>query len=258
MIPILFEDEAIVAVDKPSGLLTVPDRWDKKEDNLHGLLESRSGKKIWVVHRLDKETSGVVLFAKTSEAHRHLSLQFETHFVRKEYRALAHGLLREDSGSWAYALAEDLRHPGRMVASPVGKFAQTDFKVLERFPKAQVTWLSLSPQTGRTHQIRVHMRCAGHAVIGDDRYGLAKDGIYLSRLKRAYKPSQKYRDTIPMAKSQLGHVPVFLEKPLLSRLALHACAVEFKHPTSDRSMTIRAELPKDLELTLKYLKKLGA
>lgn len=238
-VPVLFEDAFLLAVDKPSGMLSVPDRWDKKEENLHAVLGDWTKRKIYVVHRLDRDTSGVILFAKTEDSHRHLSLQFETRFARKEYLALAQGIMPEDSGTMAYPIAHNLRNPGIMISSPFGKFAQTDFTVLDRFPKAGYTWVALRPLTGKTHQIRVHLRCAGHPVAGDEVYG-SGEKIYLSRLKKRYKVSKDGE-----------------EKPLMGRMALHAHTLKIKHPENDKPLEFTAPVPKDMELTLRYLRKLG-
>ena len=236
---VLFEDDGMLAVDKPSGLLSVRDRWDREQENLHDLLEARSGAKRYIVHRLDKDTSGVVLFAKTAEAHKSLSLQFETRFVKKEYFALAQGIVEEDSRSLAFPIAEDLRHPGVMITSPLGKHAQTDFAVLERFPRAGYSWLSLKPLTGRTHQVRLHLRCAGHPVAGDPLYGSVEQ-ILLSRLKKRYKLGKDAE-----------------EKPLLQRMALHAHRLTVKHPQTQEMLELCAPIPRDIEVTLKYLRRFG-
>ncbi len=237
---VLFEDEHILVIDKPSGLLTVPDRFDKKEENLRDWLRLKQKSEIFVVHRLDKDTSGLVIFAKTEESHRHLSLQFEMRFARKEYLALVQGPMPDASGSLTYAMSEDLRHPGRMLASPLGKSAQTDYTVLESFTKAGYDWLSLRPLTGRTHQIRVHLQAAGYPVVGDAVYG-SGDRVLLSRLKRGYKLG-KYQE----------------EKPLLCRMALHAHRLCVKHPGTDKTAEFEAPMPKDLEVTLGYLRRFGA
>ena len=235
----LFEDESLIVVDKPSGLLTVPDRFDKKSENLREWLQSKRENEIFVVHRLDKDTSGLVIFAKTAEAHRHMSLQFETRSVQKEYLALVQGAMPQPSGSLCYAIAEDPRRLGRMLTNPLGKAAQTEYAVLESFGKAGYDWLSLRPLTGRTHQIRVHLQSAGHSVVGDTAYG-SGDPVLLSLLKHRYK----------LGKDQE-------EKPLLNRLALHAHRLMLKHPVGDKPMECMAPLLKDLEITLRYLRKLG-
>ncbi len=236
---ILIEDAFVLAVDKPSGLLTVRDRWDREQENLHDLLEAKTKQKIYVVHRLDKDTSGVVVFAKTPEAHRELSLQFETRFARKEYFALVRGVVTEESGSMTYPITEDVRNPGVMMTSPLGKSAQTDFSVLERFPRAQYSWLSLRPLTGRTHQVRLHLRSMGYPVVGDTIYG-SGDAILLSNLKKRYKLA-----------------PEAEERPLLKRLALHAHTLKLKHPKDQSPLEISAPVPKDLEITLRYFRKFG-
>ncbi len=238
--PVLFEDEHLVVIDKPSGLLSVPDRWDKDTPHCLALLTvDPSRAQPFVVHRLDKGTSGVVLFAKTPAAHKNLSLQFEARSVLKEYWALVQGIVPESSGSWNDPLAPNPRCPGTMVATPYGKPSRTDYDVVEKFAKARLSWLCVKPQTGRTHQIRVHARCAGHPVVGDVLYG-SGEPVFLSRLKKGYKLSRDGE-----------------EKPLLGRLALHAGSIEITHPETGSRQTFTAPLAKDLRITLNYLRKFG-
>jgi RluA family pseudouridine synthase len=164
---ILFEDDHIIAVEKPEGLASIPER-NADVPPLLGLVSQQCEQRLYVVHRLDKDVSGVILFAKTSEAHRRLSDQFSNHHVEKHYDALVHGALRTDCGIIRRPIREF--GSGRMgVDQRHGKPARTAYEVIERLPA--FTMLHVTPQTGRRHQIRVHLFSFGHPVVGDARYG---------------------------------------------------------------------------------------
>ncbi|MCB0641442.1 MAG: RluA family pseudouridine synthase, partial [Phaeodactylibacter sp.] len=151
---ILFEDEHFILVNKESGLLSIPDRYNADRPNLlHALQAVRPEAEILTVHRLDRETSGAICFAKHAEAHRLLSRLFENREVRKIYRALVLGKLPLDEGSIEEPIAPS-EQKGRMIVAPWGKPSVTFFKVLERFK--QHTLVAVNLATGRTHQIRVH------------------------------------------------------------------------------------------------------
>ena len=166
MIPILFENDDIIAVDKPEGLATTPAAG--KEDLLSDLNSSRS-QKLFTVHRLDKDASGVILFAKNPAAHRFLNSQFARREIRKIYLALVQGIIEANKG----VIDKPIRQfgSGRMgVDSERGKASRTEFEVLERF-KA-FTMVRAFPHSGRRHQIRVHFYSIGYPIAGDLRYGL--------------------------------------------------------------------------------------
>lgn len=235
--PIVFEDEAMLAFDKPSGLLVAPDRWDKSRVNLMGLVHARFGSGVANVHRLDADTSGLLLCAKTKPALDFLSGQFQSKTVRKSYLALVVGAPPEDTFTVDFVLKEDEAAPGRMcVVKRHGKAAVTDFVVLERF--GGYSWLECRPQTGRTHQLRVHLAASGWPILQDPFYG---DGsqLLLSDLKRGYKGRDE-------------------ERPLLARLALHASALTVVHPDTRVPVTLSAPLPHDLAVALKYLRRFPA
>ncbi len=163
---ILHTDERIVVVAKPVGSVVVPGRGPDPEEPLSHALGRELGSQVWVVHRLDREASGVVLFARDAEAHRSLSLQFERRETSKSYLVLVQG---------AVAAPGEVDRPlrefgsGRVAVDPRGKPALTRWRVLRRFPGA--TLLEVEPVTGRRHQIRVHLYSIGHPVMGDTRYG---------------------------------------------------------------------------------------
>jgi len=163
---ILYEDERITAVNKPPGLLVIPGRGGEKGATLREQLEAQTGKKIYVLHRLDRGASGLVLFAKDPDAHRELCIQFEAHSIKKTYRVLALGDIERDG-----MIRAPIRQfgSGRMGVDEAGKPAATRYRVLRRFRAA--TLLEVEPLTGRQHQIRVHLYHLGHPVIGDPLYG---------------------------------------------------------------------------------------
>lgn len=253
--PILFEDDTMIAFDKPSGLLIAPDRWDKSRENLMGLVHDKMGHGVANVHRLDADTSGLLLCAKTKPALDFLSGQFQSKTVEKKYLALAVVLpveqamkviapIRDAAGTLPdaftveAALGEDERQPGRMrvFKGRGGKACVTEFRVLERF--GRFVLLECRPLTGRTHQIRVHLAAAGAPILNDPFYGDPEIKLLLSELKRRYKGRDE-------------------EKPLISRLALHASELTLKHPATREPLTLSAPLPHEFEVALKYLRKFG-
>lgn len=238
---IVYEDDALIAFDKPSGLLVAPDRWDHGKRNLAALAHEHYGEECGNAHRLDRETSGVVVFAKTLPALRTLTEQFEAHTVEKRYLALVSPLPRVAAGQITHALSTDDRKPGTMKIDPRGKPASTQYQVTEQWPArvGRYALVELRPLTGRTHQLRVHLASLGAPIIGDATYG-GKSGLLLSEIKR-----RSYRE---------GKTA---ERPLLERLALHAEQITLTHPTTGERLTIRAELPPDMAQTLEALRRYG-
>jgi len=251
--PILFEDDSMIAFDKPSGLLIAPDRWDKARANLMDQVHAKMGHGVANVHRLDADTSGLLLCAKTKPALDFLSGQFQGKTVQKKYLAFAVVLpaektmkvfapIRDANGSLPdafsvdIALGEDERQPGRMrlFKGRGGKPSLTEFRALERFGKFVL--LECRPITGRTHQIRVHLAAAGAPVLNDRFYGDPEIKLLLSDLKRRYKGRDE-------------------EKPLIDRLALHASELIVKHPVTREPITLAAPLPHEFEVALKFLRK---
>ena len=235
--PVIFEDEALLAFDKPSGMLVAPDRWDKARENLMTLVHARLGPDVANVHRIDADTSGVLLCAKTKAALDALSGQFQAKSADKVYLALVVGTAAPAPFTVELALHEDEGRPGRMRAvRKGGKPSATDFRPLERF--RGFTWLECRPRTGRTHQIRVHLAAVGLPILNDPFYG-NDTRLLLSALKRGYKGRAE-------------------ERPLISRLALHAAELTVRHPGSGELVTLRAPLPHDFEVALKYLRRFAA
>jgi 23S rRNA pseudouridine1911/1915/1917 synthase len=231
---IIYEDDRLIAVHKPSGVLTLPDRFDNSLDSLKGLL-GRRYPDVYTVHRIDRDTSGLVLFAKTLESQQYHVRLFEERSVGKTYLGLVTGRFIQEEGTVDQPISENPRHPGRMWVDRKGKTAITHYKVLETLGRH--SWLSFRIETGRTHQIRVHMRHLGHPIACDPLYG-SPDPMLLSSIKRNFKPS-----------STDG-----AERPLLARLALHAWRLSFTGMDGE-IRELEAPLPKDLEACLRQLRK---
>jgi 23S rRNA pseudouridine955/2504/2580 synthase len=236
---VLFENDALLVVDKPSGLPTVPDR-SGREPGLHGLLaELRPGADLRIVHRLDRGTSGCLLLAKGIEAARALDRAFRAQAIQKSYLALVDGVVGPDRWTSRAPLGPDRARPGlvRVVAENAkgARAAETSFTVVERF--ARHTLLRASPKTGRSHQIRVHAQAAGHPIAGDPDYG--GETLRLSALKPRYKAR-----------------PGVAEKPLLARMFLHAETIELEDPAGGGTLRIEAPLPDELLHLLARLRRL--
>lgn len=231
---VLFSDEALLAIDKPSGILSIPDHWDPDVPDAVTELRPAWGK-LFVVHRLDKDTSGVLLFAKGAEAHKSLCEAFESRSVAKVYRALVRGVPDWDETFCDLALMPDGDRLHRTVASAHhGKPSRTAFAVIARYKDFAL--VEARPETGRTHQVRVHLASLGHPCLCDRLYGDG-DPILLSKLKRRWKGD-------PLD-----------ERPLLERAALHALSIEFPHPLTGAAIRIEAALPKDMRALISQLEK---
>ena len=230
---ILFENDDVVAINKPSGLLSIPDR-EGKEVSLKVLLQEKYGQ-IFTVHRLDRDTSGLIIFAKNETAHKDLSRQFEERQTKKIYLGLVNGSPAEPAGTIDLAIAEHPVKKGLMVINRLGKQALTDYEVLEDF--GIYSWLQFRIHTGRTHQIRVHMKDMGYPIVCDELYGDGKP-VLLSSFKHRFKLSKNEEQ----------------ERPILPRLGLHAYQLSFKD-SSGNMIELEAPVPKDLKATLQQLEK---
>jgi 23S rRNA pseudouridine955/2504/2580 synthase/23S rRNA pseudouridine1911/1915/1917 synthase len=234
---ILSEDNDIVVVNKPSGLLSIPDRFKKDEPNIRRILEEKYGK-IFVVHRLDKDTSGVMVFARHADSHRNLSMQFEHHSIDKRYLAIMAGVMTKDDVDIDIPLMPNPRVPGTMMPSARGKASHTSVHVLERFRVA--TYVECQLKTGRQHQLRVHCAAIGFPLLVDATYGRSSE-FRLSQIKRRYRLQKDVE-----------------EQPIMSRTTLHAHSLSFTHPGSGEACTFVADPPKDFKALLTVLRKYSA
>ncbi|MDB5251826.1 MAG: RluA family pseudouridine synthase [Flaviaesturariibacter sp.] len=228
---ILFENEEMVAVNKPSGLLTIPDR--EGVPGVRNLLQARYGT-IFTVHRLDRDTSGIVIFARTEEAHRHLSLQFENRETRKIYNGLVLGAPFQKSGVISEPIAEHPSKKGLMTVVRKGKESVTEYELVDSY--RLYSWMEFRILTGRTHQIRVHMKHLGNPIVCDPLYGDGKP-VFLSGIKTRFNLSKEEE-----------------ERPILARLALHAAQLQFRNLAGEM-VELTAPLPKDMRATLQQLGK---
>jgi 23S rRNA pseudouridine1911/1915/1917 synthase len=228
---VLFQDESLIVVNKPAGMLTIPDR--EGVAGVRNLLQQAFGT-IFTVHRLDKDTSGVLVFARNEAMHRHLSIQFEARETKKIYNGLVLGLPFQKSGLIDEPIAEHPVKKGMMTVYRKGKESQTEYEVLEQY--RLFSWMRFRILTGRTHQIRVHMKHLGHPIVCDELYGDGKP-VLLSQFKSKYNAPRDAE-----------------ERPILSRLALHAATLEFTDMNGERR-SFEAPLPKDLKALLQQLRK---
>jgi 23S rRNA pseudouridine955/2504/2580 synthase/23S rRNA pseudouridine1911/1915/1917 synthase len=229
----IFENDDLIALNKPSGLLSIPDR-EGKDISLKKILIEKYGN-IFTVHRLDRGTSGLIVFAKNEETHKHLSQQFEERQTEKIYVGLVLGSLAEKKGSIDAPIAEHPAKHGLMNVYRKGKESLTDYEVLEDFKI--FSWVRFQIHTGRTHQIRVHAKYIDHPIVCDELYGDGKP-VLVSSLKHKFK----------LSKNELE------ERPILNRLALHALSLKF-YNTNGEILHLEAPLPKDLRALLQQLRK---
>lgn len=201
---ILHEDAEVLLVDKPEGLLSVPGKGPDLADCLLSRVQAAFPDAL-LVHRLDRDTSGVMIFALTAHAQRHLGLQFEKRMTRKTYVARVWGVPVEKTGTIDLPLIVDWpNRPRQMVCHETGKAAQTDWKLLKS--QGETSRVRMWPKTGRSHQLRVHMLSMGHPILGDPFY--------------ATGPARDY-----------------------PRMMLHSEELRFKHPQGGRSVKIRSDAP---------------
>jgi len=232
-IDIIFENDQFVAVNKPAGMLSIPDR-TQSEVSLKDMLIEKYGS-IFTVHRLDKETSGIILFAKDEVTHKYLSKAFEERSVEKYYLGLVYGVPAQTSGTIEGPIMEHPVQKGVMVVHAKGKPSVTDYEVQESYGKYSLVKFRI--HTGRTHQIRVHAKNIGNPIACDPLYGDGKP-ILLSSIKKKYKLS-KHDDE---------------ERPILSRVALHSYQLKFTDAAGN-AYDLNAELPKDIRALIQQLKK---
>jgi 23S rRNA pseudouridine1911/1915/1917 synthase len=236
---ILFEDDQVIAVNKPAGLVVHPAAGHREGTLVHGLLHHcgtlaplggpfRPG----IVHRLDKNTSGVIVVAKTDRAYRHLTREFKERLVYKEYRALVYGRMGEPAGAIDAPIDRQSRNRTKMGVMKGGREALSSWWVERSF--REVSFLRVIIRTGRTHQIRVHLAHIQHPVVGDRTYGG----------KRRVNAIQD-----PIVRARLDRI---------KRQMLHASAVAVKHPTTDDILRLTAPLPEELVALLHFLETYGS
>ena len=212
---ILHRDSSILIVDKPADLSVLAEGWSKETPYLAKMLEEQFGK-MWVVHRLDKGTSGVIVFAFTAEAHRSLNIQFEKHEVEKAYHAIVNGVPRWDEKVTKFPLRVNVGHKHRTVVDDrSGVPAETRFRLLKRYQAAAL--VEASPMTGRTHQIRVHAYALGYPLVGDVLYSAPETNV-------------------------------------IARPALHAWSLTLTHPETGKRLTFQADYPYDFQKAVDFLR----
>jgi len=230
---IIFENDAFVAVNKPAGMLTIPDR-EQSEKSLNEFLLDKYGS-IFTVHRLDRDTSGIVLFAKNEQAHKYFSRLFEERKIEKYYLGIVLGNPSEKSGLIDAPIAEHPVNKGMMTIHRNGKESSTEYQVLESHNNFSL--VSFQLHTGRTHQIRVHAKSIGHPLACDILYGDGKP-VLLSSIKKKFKLSKHDEE----------------ERPMINRLALHSYKLVFKDEDGKIHELI-AEMPKEFRALMQQLKK---
>jgi 23S rRNA pseudouridine1911/1915/1917 synthase len=233
-IEFIYEDDDLIVVSKPSGLLSIPDRYKDNAPNLKSFLSEKYAE-IYTVHRIDRETSGIICFARNEKSHKWLNEQFSERKVTKIYWALVQGKPMYDEGIIDIPIINDMKNTGKMYPHKDGKPAETKFRLLKNF--GNISLMEFFPLTGRTHQIRVHSKYIGCPLLVDHLYG-NQDAFYLSSVKKKFNQG-KFDE----------------EKPIISRLTLHAKSLEFIHPNQTK-VKFESALPKDLQAGINQLSKI--
>lgn len=266
---IIYEDDVMVVLNKAPGMIVHPGRGHYHgtlagalQFHFNSLSDVAGQMRPGIVHRLDRDTSGILVVAKNNQIHNNLSGQFERREVNKEYRAIVHGVVDRDSDYIDTYMRIDPRARVRMCVCPKGgdaREANTFYQVLERFD--QYTYVKLLPKTGRTHQLRVHMRHIGHPVVADRVYG-GREPVEFD--PQAYTPaSQATADELEVAETadvespesiDSGAAPGNSSGSLISRQALHAHRLEIAHPVSQNRLEFIAPLPADMQALLRALR----
>lgn len=232
----VWENDRMVIIDKPAGLLSIPDRFNKDIPNLYSILSS-DYEAIYTVHRLDKQTSGLIIFAKDEECHALLSSAFENKKIEKNYLAIVDGMLSDESGTIDLPIAESNTKRGTYLTAKKGKPSITHYKTIEKYGIASL--LDIRLETGRTHQIRVHLKAIGHPLVVDKIYGKRAE-LYLSEvLKKKYKRKSNQE-----------------ERPLLQRQPLHAYSITIPAEIMGEEISVDIPLPKDMKAVVNQLSKL--
>ncbi len=218
---ILWQDAEVLAINKPAGLPSLPDGYNPNAPHLRGILTPTCGP-LWIVHRLDRDTSGIILLARSADAHRSLNTQFEQHAIQKTYHAICLGNPNWQEKTARMPLRVNVGHRHRTTVDfKNGKPAVTRFEVMKRYPAC--TLLAAHPETGRTHQIRAHLYALGLPLAADELYGGG--------------------ESLEIAPGEA----------VMTRMALHAHHLTFTHPSSGQSMTLKASYPVDFASALETL-----
>ena len=229
----VYEDERIIAINKPPGMLTLPDRYDRNAPSLVRILESIY-ESLFVVHRIDKDTSGLIIFAKDAEAHRFLNHQFMEHTITKVYHAIVRGVFNHNELEVDIPIMANPSGKGGMLPSARGKYAMTIMRPAEKFRLASLVECNLI--TGRQHQIRVHAATIGYPLLIDEIYSGVKE-FHLSSIKKRYN----------LRKNEV-------EVPVMKRQTLHSYYMKFIHP-DNYEMKLQANYAKDFDVLMKLLRK---
>lgn len=234
---ILYEDENIVCINKPEDVLTIPDRYDDKIFNLYEHLKEIYGN-IYTVHRLDKGTSGAIVFAKDDISHRNLNAQFQENEVKKIYHFIVEGIIPKNEIDIDIPISPSPFKKGESIPSARGKHSLTKLRVLKRYRNA--TFCECDLVTGRHHQLRVHVAAIGFPLLVDELYGNQEE-FFVSTVKKKNFNLKKRTE----------------ERPIIKRITMHAHSLEFKHPVSNETVFIEAKYPKDFRAFLQVLDKYG-
>ena len=233
---VIYSDDDIVVLNKRSGILIAADRYNEEAPRLDLEAQKEFGK-LFAVHRIDKDTSGLIIYARNEDAQRNLSMQFEKREIQKTYHALVYGHPLWETLEVKLPLLPDGDSRHRTVVNKKnGKPSLTEFKLIGTC--GPYSWIEAKPKTGRTHQIRVHLAENGLCIVCDPLYSGKQKTVRLSEIKKKWNGDE------------------YEERPLLSRLALHAYKIEFAHPRTGEKMVFTAPYPKDMEATRKQLAKI--
>ena len=230
----LYEDKSLIVVNKQAGIAVVPTR-DQNEMSLVKILQKKYDQHIYVVHRIDRDTSGIVVFAFEEESHKHLSAQFFKRQTEKHYRCISNGRSTTEWTTIDKKLSLD-KGSKKVVVDRSGKEAVSHYQSLDE--SKSYSFNAVKIDTGRTHQIRVHLASVGLPIVGDPLYNMSRK-LKLSSIKKKYVPSGKGRE----------------ERPLMPRCALHAFSLKFKHPVTGMEKYFEAEPPKDMRACWSQIKK---
>ena len=242
---IIYEDDDLIVLNKPAGIVMHPGAGNYDNTIVNALINYKKNSlssigdelRPGIVHRIDKNTSGLIVIAKNNQAHENLSIQFSKHSITRIYQLLIWGKVRPSKGKIETFITRSSKNRQLMeVSNTKGKKAITNYKTIEIFENKNTPTLSLLEcklETGRTHQIRVHMNYLGNSIVGDDKY------------KKRFK--------------KIKNVDLLLEENLikLNRQFLHAKTIGFIHPTKNKEMIFNSILPQELEIILKILRKTG-